>query len=579
MRCAHVLRHNKTSETPSRISVLKLHTYVSTETPNEKTISWDFGYMSFSRRDSGSQKWRTRVKRVHTSEEIFEAVEQCVCKKKKTYVMLENTYPTVTLINLFYNLTRLNWTCTLAVIEPKPLLVRWRKDNKGLLVFGESNILPMQLCVCCETEKHTQLGQSAYDKSEHLECDVHIRSDCAEMTRQILGWIDFIRDNDLGGFSPTIGSQSMRVFRHRYMHHDILIDDNERALKLARESYKGARTEAFRHGKLDGKYTMLDTTCMYGSVMHDMWVPVRLRGHTRYADVSDLQGWSETSVCVARCTIDTDVPMFAVRSSGGLVFSRGVLEVVIAGEEINRALRSDIIKKVHEVAVYERAIAFRSFVDAMWGRRLNALRRGNVAGAEMYKSLINSFNGKWGQCGRRWEKTDDADSDEIKTWLSLDFQTKQISEYRQFARIVQVCVREPESRDSMPAIATCITAAGRMRLWDLMLKAGLEHVAYVDTDALIVDEAGRESLSGLIDPLQLGGLRVVWESDCVEIIGKKNYRHGTEWRHAGLPKLGTWVDWRHTVADQNRSIFRPQAGMDVETATVEKVKKAWKSHA
>jgi len=579
MRYPHILRHNKTSETPSRVAVLKLHTYVSAENDIDKTVSWDFGYLSFCRLDSGQNAWCKQTKRVQTNDEIFFEIEKWTTSKKKTYLMLESTYPTITLINLFSNLTNRSWICTLAVIERKPLLIRFRREQRSLLVFGASNILQTPSCPCCTTEPHVQLQPNGYVPSDHLECDVHIRSDCTEMTRQITEWIDFIRVNDLGGFSPTIGSQAMRVFRHRYMHHEILIDNNESALKLARSAYKGARTEAFRHGRLEGKYWMLDTTCMYGSIMHDMWVPVRLRGQTRYATVENLRAWSDNSVCIALCMVSTDVSMFAVRSDNGLVFRSGVFDVTLAGEEILRALRGNFIKEVHEVGIYERAIAFRPFIDAMWGRRLNALKKADASDAERYKSLINAFNGKWGQSGRRWEKIEDVDSDEVKTWLSFDFQTKKIVECRQFARIVQECVREPESRDSMPAIAACITAAGRMRLLDLMCTAGLENVVYVDTDAVMVCKAGFDRLVHLIEPHKLGGLHVVWESDSVEIIGKKNYRYGNEWRHAGMPAMGTWLDCRHTLEDQNRSLFRSSAEMDAGTAKVEKIKKTWKAKA
>jgi len=111
-----------------------------------------------------------------------------------------------------------------------------------------------------------------------------------------------------------------------------------------------------------------------------------------------------------------------------------------------------------------------------------------------------------------------------------------MTQYRQFAGLIEKLEEKPESRDSFPAIASHITAYARMYLWELMKAAGLENVYYVDTDSLMVNEEGFEALRPRIDPSKLGALKVEWESDEVVINGLKDYSIDGKLKAKGIRK-------------------------------------------
>jgi len=56
-----------------------------------------------------------------------------------------------------------------------------------------------------------------------------------------------------------------------------------------------------------------------------------------------------------------------------------------------------------------------------------------------------------------------------------------------------------------------------------MQQAGFENVAYIDTDGMIVSQAGRDNLAGMIDPDRLGYLKEEGVAHNVVIHARKDY--------------------------------------------------------
>jgi len=83
--------------------------------------------------------------------------------------------------------------------------------------------------------------------------------------------------------------------------------------------------------------------------------------------------------------------------------------------------------------------------------------------------------------------------------------------------------RSGESYHSCPAIAAHVTAYARLYLARLVSLAGPGHCLYMDTDSLIVDQAGRNALAPLVDDAELGCLKTEGVSPWVEINTPKDY--------------------------------------------------------
>jgi len=78
------------------------------------------------------------------------------------------------------------------------------------------------------------------------------------------------------------------------------------------------------------------------------------------------------------------------------------------------------------------------------------------------------------------------------------------------------------ARDSIPIIASTVTAYARTLLYDMMEQAGFENIYYCDTDSLFVNDDGLHNLSSMISTSELGKLKIEKSGYC-QIRGAKDY--------------------------------------------------------
>jgi hypothetical protein len=90
---------------------------------------------------------------------------------------------------------------------------------------------------------------------------------------------------------------------------------------------------------------------------------------------------------------------------------------------------------------------------------------------------------------------------------------------------------------AMPALMSRVISECRVRLWRLMCTAGLDHVFYVDTDSLFVDQEGSQALKNLVGTGAGWGLVLKRHHREVTIYGPRQLITAREGpRVSGLPK-------------------------------------------
>jgi hypothetical protein len=93
------------------------------------------------------------------------------------------------------------------------------------------------------------------------------------------------------------------------------------------------------------------------------------------------------------------------------------------------------------------------------------------------------------------------------------------------------------AEQSCPAVAAFWTSYGRALLLSMMMHLGADEIFYYDTDSLIVNGSGFETLRNTVGISQLaepGKLRIVATADNAEFLGVRKYCFGGEWHHAGV---------------------------------------------
>lgn len=577
MRFAHVIKPNKNCETPTRAAWVSIETAAVNSRGKETQYEFKHGYVRTGEKSAHSGVWLCRDVRCASIRQLLAVLIAHTRDKTRTYAFVHDSRIVLAVLDAFTALYQLGWTLTMAVIECPPLIAKWRNGSRSLQLVATENVWPTQSTATKPGLRETSKPGTA-SAPNVTPCDDPALQRVRAMQQQWTDWFQFLKQHNLGGFSPTAASQAFRTFRHKFMHHEIFIDTNEKALALARAAYSGGRTECFYIGSMTGEYFLLDVNSMYAAVMAHMKVPTRLVGYTENANDCDLANWSKRFVVIADCRVRVDMPLFPLRDKGKLTFPVGEFWTTLAGDEVQWAVDGGHLRGVRKAACYAHAPAFRDYSLAFWNQRLEYRKLGDQANADRCKLMLASFYGKWGQQGGRWEKVQDAPDASLRVWCEVDVETGDVIDWRQFGGIIQRRFTESETYESHPAIAACVTANARMVLWAYIATAGLENVFYVDTDSLIVNQGGLDRLREHISPGELGGLRLEGQYSNVKIRAPKDYRLDNRSRTKGRSAHAVAISDDTFEQDELMGLAQLMLHGDISRARAKRVRKTYVHH-
>lgn len=414
------------------------------------------------------------------------------------------------------------WACEKAIIEDPPNCFVWLQGQKKITCLDSTNFWPQSLKKIGE-----RIGLVKFDMPPDWHdiaiADEYCRRDCEIVYRALLDWFVWLRTNDLGRFTISKAGQAMTAYRHRFMHTKIHIHDNEKALKLERESYMGGRTEAWTVGREVRDLIGVDVNSMYPKVMHANVFPTKLLGVYSAPTKQEFNDWLTRYSVVARAWIQCDKPIYPLRSRHGILFPVGTFKTTLTTPELICAVVRGHLRGITLSAVYENAPIFESFIDELYNLRLEFARRGDETAQYNTKVMINSLYGKFGQRGGHDEIIGTTTDLSLRVEDEIDIDTGKRYRIRYIAGVILSRSLDEESRDSFPAIAAHVTAFARQYLWQLIERAGLENVHYMDTDSLHVNASYLSAFDGLIDDERLGALKIDKRIASALYYGPKDY--------------------------------------------------------
>jgi hypothetical protein len=276
---------------------------------------------------------------------------------------------------------------------------------------------------------------------------------------------------------------------------------------------------------------------MYPYVMTAYHHPLRPLWKGKNIAPERLAKWLELYWVLADVEVETNEPAYGVPHKGRLVFPVGRFRAVLCDSELRYAIAHGHIKRVYRYVIYLPGHPFREYVDYFYRLRQEAKEKGNAILERNAKLMLNGLYGKFGERGR---KTSVIATDPNLGWgyeiLDSEDEGKSAMVWK-LGNVALEVQKEGVAFFAFPALAASITAAARMYLWQIIKAAGAGHVYYCDTDSVIVSPQGLARLSHLIDPQELGKLKLEGEEDYIEIRGCKNYLFGQDARTAGLGKI------------------------------------------
>jgi len=495
-------------------------------------------YISYKKKPTATEKWKV----FEDVESFWEWVDRCVNKKECCYMFAHNiTYDLVASRGLSV-LKDLGYRITRYYENNRTFILDFRKKNKTIRLMNVGNWFSGSVASIGESLGIPKLSID-YNNASIEESIEYCKRDVEIIKQAMLAWFKFCKDNDLGNFGTTAPKQSFNAFCHRFMHHKIYIHNNAKAIEIERNSYFGGRCECFWYGCVpcDVVYT-LDVNSMYPYVMRDFLYPAKLL--TLRFDVAPevLREFLKNYLVCAEVLVETDIPCLPVRENNRLIFPVGRFVTSLSTPEINLAFQFGRIEKVFKVAFYEPQPLFKDFVEFFYTKRLEAKQEGNKINNMLFKLILNSLYGKFGQKSGAWEIVGETEKEGAGYEEGFDLETGKRITYKWFSGVMFEKKEEKESLNSFPAIASHVTANARRLLFNYILQAGFENVYYCDTDSLFVNETGLNRLKTCLSDVHLGFLKLEEIKKNLCLYGAKDYVWESGEKHKGVPKDATKIE-------------------------------------
>lgn len=328
-----------------------------------------------------------------------------------------------------------------------------------------------------------------------------------------------------GSLQVTGPGQSMAAFRSSFLRdRTILVHEWEDVLGAERAAAWSGRAEAWRWGEVSGPLYEYDYTLAYPRLCIGTPLPVAYLGPA----VHD----APSVVRLLKCHVETRVPILPARSPNDeICWPTGEFEGWYWEPEVRLARRAGAAVVEVDCHFYRSAPVLSDWAEWISGE---VLENDSAIVRRVAKQWARALIGRFGLRFPVWEEyAEGLDPDEILYSPGWSNQRGCETAYLTIGGTLWERMSEQEGSNSVPAITSYVTSLGRVRIWETMIRAGLENLVYVDTDSVIVGARGRARLEqGGLPP----GLRCKGVYDKAAVLGTRALILDGNPRVAGLPR-------------------------------------------
>ena len=534
MRVAHFLRDNIAKDVPTRIILFDTETKAIPLGEGQEKHILKLGVACYWHRRGKHEEDTFEWFRFNRITEFWDWAISHSYSKTRLVLSSHNLSFDLPIMQVFRQLPERGFKLTAYYCKGTTTLARFKSGSKKLDFVDNTNFYRGTLTSLASLVGLPKL-EVDFATVDEKELEVYCKRDVKILLLLWQKWFDFLKLHDLGKWRRTLPSQAFTAFRHRFMDYQVLIHDHKRCLKLERAAYRGGRVEVFRVGKFSGgPFYKLDVNSMYPYVMRNHNYSTTLFRYRDRGSLLDLKDKLERYHVVADCLINTPEPAFPCIVDGHIAYPTGIFRVALTTRGLEYVLSVGRILEVYRMAYYYYAPLFAKYVDYFYPLKSQYSREGNEVFREIVKGFLNYLYGKFGQRGLSDSIVGSCSVEDTKIVQVFD---KEANVYYDLIYIGGQIIkreRQEESYNSFPAIAAEVTTNARLYLHSLITQAGRDHVFYVDTDSLIVDQEGLNRLSGRVQDHKLGYLKLEGITTEIEIRARKDYSFGDKHRIKGI---------------------------------------------
>jgi len=551
-RHTHCLKGNKGTEAASSWIFFDTETLPTPapDSPTRTIHKWRLAVAYACRLEKGKRRCEEWIE-CQTIDQFWSFVKSRLSEHRPTWLVAHNLgfdFPVADGFNLLLRHGIEQWKL---VFGDGPTIMSGHIDGKKIVIVDTLNYCKRSIASLGESLGLSKMPMPAFEAPD-ADWYAYCKRDVEICAATMLGIVQLHRERDLGVVGKTLAACAMHAFRHRHLHHPIVIHENDAVLSWERQAYYGGCVECAKIGQVQGPLYQLDVNSLYAYIMRDTPLPWKLADVVEDVPVDWLYEQCGLRDAVAHVLIESDTHTYPLRRVKLMpanlavqerdefwrrkieyerpIYPTGTYITWLAGEELRQALVRGHVQKCARAALYERAVLFRSYVDEWYSFRLACKAKGDSFGERLAKGYLQVLSGVWAKKAPRYASADDWwPPQPWARWSCKDEIAGSIRYFRAIANVPQELVEEGESYDSFPAISACINAAARERMRDLQAICGQGHWFYTDTDSLVVDQAGLDALklAGSVSDAQLGALRLQSSADGATIVGVKDYIFGS----------------------------------------------------
>lgn len=539
-RRPHILKSEKTMAMPRHVIFFDTETWQNENENGSVRQSLRMGWACYYRRAYGRHLEKTEWFYFDNAIAFWCFIFEHTERKNRLWVIARNVAFDFTVVKGWTHLRKAGYKLKFFHNKGVCNIISVRNKSKSIVFLDSMNWFVESLA---KTGERIGLPKLSIDfkTCTEKELKVYCKRDVEIEFENFKLFIKFLQVNKVARLCYTRGSTAMAAFLLNHYTTKIYIHNNEQAIRLERESYKGGRVECFYLGELkNDNYYMLDVNSLYPYVMRNNSYPVKYIKLLHKVTVSALGAYQDTRAITAQTLIETDEPVYAVRRAR-CIFPVGRFWAVLTTPELKYALAKGHIKQVGDCVIYEQASIFKSYVDKFYAMRQEFKSAGVAEYDELCKKMLNSLYGKFGQKGEDWTKIGDCPNEPDREELVFNMNGKRVTKLRYLLGQLFSMTSVGECFDSFPAIAAHVTGYARMYLYSLMQEAGWGNYFYCDTDSLIVNEVGLCRLQKKIDKSLLGGLKIDSIGSTVLLRGLKDYSFAAKTVIKGIRKTAVCV--------------------------------------
>lgn len=473
--------------------------------------------------------------------ELWEWVTEFCRPGQRTVIWAHNLGYDVRISECLSTLPTLGWRLEWCNLDRNVSSMTWRSEH-GTLVFADTwTWLPIKLETIAPSVGFQKLQLPA-DTASRASWEKYCLRDCEIVYRVVSELLDFVRSENLGNWQPTGAGMAYATWRHRFLTHKVLVHDDVSVISAEREAMHTGRAEAWRHGVLStGVWTEIDMRDAYIRIAAESALPTKLKfrsGRITNAQYTELAGCYRI---LARCRVVCDTPVVPCKHDGRTLWPVGTFETWLWDTEIDQ-----LIMEGQTISVLDSYCYTAEPILAEWAEWVLSV---TGSAGESYSPVVRT----WAKhCGRAligrlslrapsWEPYGDNPTGETGISHLTDAVSGNTHRLMHIGGQTLIETARGEGRDSLPQVTGWIMAECRARLWRAMRAAGLDHVAHVDTDSLLVDRVGLAQLREALGAAWGTHWAVKGSYRRLIVYGPRNYRAGPARKVAGVPRKAAEV--------------------------------------